>query len=251
MICLNCSQEFEGNFCPSCGTPAPRKLLCSSCGAEFEGCFCPQCGTRYIPPVQERCLNLVDKNGNPIDLNEIAGVYITVGELKRFFERFTNYSKDEIEEFSQYIYNNVAGNDYGVFKAAAIKSKIEAAARQTSPKTSSTRTIVHTLAGDQPMLVSQPQATSQPTTMASSQKPPTKHQRIKENKKNAVACCPKCGSTSLSANKKGFSFVKGAIGGGLGAVVAPVGIVMGLGAGNLGSKKLYVTCLNCGHHWKM
>lgn len=73
----------------------------------------------------------------------------------------------------------------------------------------------------------------------------------RQSKEPPVARCPKCGSTSLSANKKGFSFVKGAIGGGIGAVVAPVGIVMGLGAGNLGAKKLYVTCLNCGHRWKL
>ena len=228
MICLNCSQEFEDNFCPSCGTPAPRKLLCASCGAEFEGYFCPQCGTRYIPPVQERCLNLVDKNGNPIDLNEIAGVYITVGELKRFFERFTNYSKDEIEEFSQYIYDNVAGNDYGVFKAAAIKSRIEAAAKQTSPTPAP------------------PQEADKP------QKPLTKHQRIKENKKNAVACCPKCGSTSLSANKKGFGVVKGGLGAAAaGALTGGIGAIVGLGAGNIGAKKVWVTCLNCGHRWKM
>lgn len=73
--------------------------------------------------------------------------------------------------------------------------------------------------------------------------------RISENKKNGVACCPKCGSTSLSANKKGYSFVKGGIGATVGAATG-VGAIIGLGLGNTGSGKVVVTCLNCGHRWK-
>lgn len=68
-------------------------------------------------------------------------------------------------------------------------------------------------------------------------------QRIQENKSNGVACCPKCGSTSLSANKKGFGIGKAVIG----ASIAPIGLV----AGNINAKKLWVTCLNCGHRWKV
>lgn len=75
------------------------------------------------------------------------------------------------------------------------------------------------------------------------EKPLSKHQRIKENKKNAVACCPKCGSTSLSANKKGFGIGKAVVGS---AIIGPIGLV----AGNKGAKKVRITCLNCGHQWK-
>lgn len=75
-------------------------------------------------------------------------------------------------------------------------------------------------------------------------RPLSKRERIKENKKNAVACCPKCGSTSLSANKKGFGIGKAVVGA---AIVGPLGLV----AGNKGAKKVYVTCLNCGHRWKI
>lgn len=74
-------------------------------------------------------------------------------------------------------------------------------------------------------------------------------QRIAENKQNAIACCPKCGSTSLSANKKGYGVVKGA----LGATLAPFGLVgsaVGLGAGNIGRNNVLITCLNCGHKFK-
>jgi len=51
--------------------------------------------------------------------------------------------------------------------------------------------------------------------------------------------CPKCGSTQISANKKGFSGTKAVAG----AVVAgPLGLV----AGTHGSGKVRITCLNCG-----
>lgn len=59
-----------------------------------------------------------------------------------------------------------------------------------------------------------------------------------------VACCPKCGSTSLTANKKGFGIGKAAVG------VMALG-VYGAVAGGIGSNKVIVTCLNCGHKWKL
>ena len=68
-------------------------------------------------------------------------------------------------------------------------------------------------------------------------------QRVAENKASGVACCPKCGSTSLSANKKGFSFGKAATGA---FIAGPVGLV----GGTLGANKLEVTCLNCGHKFR-
>ncbi|WP_125139934.1 zinc ribbon domain-containing protein [Clostridium transplantifaecale] len=55
----------------------------------------------------------------------------------------------------------------------------------------------------------------------------------------SMAKCPKCGSTSLSGNKKGFGIGKAVVGA---ALVGPLGLV----AGNIGAKKVRVTCLNCG-----
>jgi len=56
-------------------------------------------------------------------------------------------------------------------------------------------------------------------------------------------CCPKCGSNQLSANKKGFSGKKAVAG-----AVLTGGI--GLLAGTIGSNKIIITCLNCGHQFK-
>lgn len=68
-------------------------------------------------------------------------------------------------------------------------------------------------------------------------------QRIAENRAQGVACCPRCGSTSITANTKGYGIGKGVIGA---AVVGPIGLV----AGNIGRHKVLVTCLNCGHRFK-
>lgn len=57
---------------------------------------------------------------------------------------------------------------------------------------------------------------------------------------NSLAKCPKCGSTSLTGNKKGFGVGKAAVG------VALTGGV-GLLVGGIGANKVIVTCMNCGH----
>jgi len=55
--------------------------------------------------------------------------------------------------------------------------------------------------------------------------------------------CPKCGSTQITADKKGFGLGKAAIGG---LILGPVGLLGGL----IGSKKVMVSCLNCGNRWQ-
>jgi len=55
--------------------------------------------------------------------------------------------------------------------------------------------------------------------------------------------CPKCGSTALSANKKGFGLGKAAVGG---IMLGGVGLLGGF----LGSGKIEITCLNCGNKFK-
>lgn len=48
MFCAKCGTQFEGNFCPNCGTPAaPIKNVCPSCGTVVKGNFCPKCGAQF------------------------------------------------------------------------------------------------------------------------------------------------------------------------------------------------------------
>ena len=54
--------------------------------------------------------------------------------------------------------------------------------------------------------------------------------------------CPKCGSNQITANQKGFGLGKAAIGG---LLLGPFGLLGGM----VGSKKVKITCLKCGHTW--
>ena len=58
--------------------------------------------------------------------------------------------------------------------------------------------------------------------------------------------CPSCGSTYLTADRKGFSATKGAIG-----TFLFDDILAGAIIGSRGSNKVIVTCMKCGHQWKI
>ncbi len=67
--------------------------------------------------------------------------------------------------------------------------------------------------------------------------------QIQKIQYESMAKCPRCGSTSLSGNKKGFGIGKAVLGA---AVAGPFGLV----AGNIGAKKVLVTCMKCGKKFK-
>lgn len=60
-----------------------------------------------------------------------------------------------------------------------------------------------------------------------------------------LARCPRCGSASLSANKKGFGMGKAVVG------TLAFGVIGGALAGSIGAKKIEVTCLKCGKKFKV
>mgnify|MGYP001176429034 CR=1 FL=1 len=66
-------------------------------------------------------------------------------------------------------------------------------------------------------------------------------ERIAHMEREGIVYCPKCYSTSLSANKKGFSLGKAAVG----TLIAGGPLL-----GAVGKNKIEVTCLKCGHKWK-
>ncbi len=55
--------------------------------------------------------------------------------------------------------------------------------------------------------------------------------------------CPRCRSTQITANRKGFGLGKAAAGG---LLLGPVGLLGGF----FGSSKVKITCLKCGYSWK-
>ena len=67
--------------------------------------------------------------------------------------------------------------------------------------------------------------------------------RIAQMDKDGIVYCPKCYSTNISANKRGFKFGRALVGG-----VLTLGV--GVMAGAVGKNKIEVTCLKCGNTWK-
>lgn len=59
------------------------------------------------------------------------------------------------------------------------------------------------------------------------------------------ARCPRCGSTSLAPNKKGYGVGKAVVG------TALFGILPGIFIGGMGRNKIEVTCLKCGKKFKV
>ena len=60
---------------------------------------------------------------------------------------------------------------------------------------------------------------------------------------NSSVKCPECKSTEVTAQKQGFGLGKAVVGG---LLTGGVGLLGGF----LGSKKITVSCINCGHNWK-
>ena len=60
--------------------------------------------------------------------------------------------------------------------------------------------------------------------------------------KSEKIMCPRCNSTNLTANKKGFGVGKAVVGG---LLLGGVGLLGGF----VGSEKVRITCLSCGHSW--
>lgn len=67
-----------------------------------------------------------------------------------------------------------------------------------------------------------------------------KENRKKELDKQGVVYCPKCLSTQITANRKGFGLGKAVTGG---IIAGPVGLL----GGCIGKNKIKCTCLNCGN----
>lgn len=229
-------------------------MVCSSCSFEFEGNFCPNCGakaietpTAPIPLLQEPYH--VTIGGIEFDVNLVIRVY-GLGARKigtiTYISQLSGTTISKVREIVDPIIQHhiQAGEHVSILSGVPAQAELSAweagikAARKNAENTVSSNT------GEFRQVTE--------TAPAAKNRPLTKHQRIKENKKNGVACCPKCGSTSLTANKKGFGVVKSGLGAlAAGALTGGVGAVVGLGAGNLGAKKVWVTCLNCGHRWKL
>ena len=209
MFCTNCGTKFEGNFCPKCGTAA---------ASVDEAAPAPETSAPPVPSVNETH-EYYDKEGDLIDLSTIYGVYKDRSGMLGFFRKCTDYDSETIGKALDYIIDNVEPKEYDFFGTLRMKRQIEAPIE----------TIVkREIEADPQMQVQKAQLAELRTA-----------NRLQRQQMNAQAKCPRCGCTSLSGNKKGFGIGKAVLGA---AVVGPIGLV----AGNLGAKKVRVTCMRCG-----
>lgn len=82
---------------------------------------------------------------------------------------------------------------------------------------------------------------------------------IRDMQARGIPCCPFCGCTSLSSQKRGYRIGRGVFWGVILAAVgfwlftfigAGVGLAIGLSAGSAGSGQVYCTCLSCGRRFR-
>lgn len=114
--CINCGNEFDGNFCPACGERANTPVFCPGCGAKVSNgaSFCSNCGSRIsssTPPAQadapqadklQNELYSLFKIFEPIKELDLAGIAIDkkIAELsgpssdatKKFYDDFAHYA---------------------------------------------------------------------------------------------------------------------------------------------------------------
>lgn len=84
-----------------------------------------------------------------------------------------------------------------------------------------------------------------PIVIEKSEQPSVGEKQVVHLENDNQARCPSCGSTSLSANKKGFGMGKAVVG------TLAFGVIGGALAGSIGAKKIEVTCLKCGKVFKI
>lgn len=187
-------------------------MFCSNCGSEVTGKFCINCGASAGESF-ERHQPSETPNINQSFIQEVNGLPVDLHAIIRM------YGKNKLGAAGKL--SQVSGISIG--KAKAILEP------------------VYAQLGDQLQIKFGDRLKAQ-MGMAASEETAKRELKARYDREG-TAYCPKCLSTSLSANKKGFGIGKAVIGATL------MGNGLGLVAGNLGAKKVRVTCLKCGYQF--
>lgn len=193
-------------FCPNCGNNCGESNFCSNCGTKLN--VQNQTSTNPSNKIHPKSIYYVTVNGQKIDMIKVVGKYgcDTPGVYRHLKQKY-GISKEQAEDIlAPYV---------------SMKEK-------NSPRKSLFSELV--------------QSINEQSEIDASKKDAEKKRHMELDDSGQVYC-PKCLSTSVSANKKGFGFVRGSLG-------ASVGLDVGLIAGGIGSKKVICTCLKCGYQWK-
>lgn len=214
MFCTNCGIELDDkvNYCPNCGAKVCKGII--NCEEDIEG------------------INADINHGDDCEHNDddqiiwdINGIKINFSDL---IDRFPNNKIVAIKELRTMSGIGLADAKSYIDKAYAIYQPKEISSTNADKKQKSLWAQVR----EQGRIMSAQQDAELRA----------KKERAAQLDRDGIAYCPKCLSQSLSANKKGFGVGKAVLGG---WAVGPLGLV----AGNLGAKKVRVTCLKCGHQF--
>lgn len=187
-------------------------MFCSNCGKEASGKFCCHCGSPLDTTIIVE--NQITSLGEPESFREVNGVNVNMTEI---IQRFGKHKIDAIK----YLVN---ATDISLKEGKKIIDEVYDLDKKSQPK----KTWREKTKEDVKALLA---------------KELEDKERIAQMDKKGIAYCPKCLSTDLSANKKGFGFGKAVVGG------AAFGLGAGLLTGGLGSNKVKVTCLKCGYQF--
>ncbi len=120
--CNNCGREFEGTFCPDCGTKYQQSKTCPECGAELSGSanFCNYCGHRFETQANTAATPVPVQPKQPLELSD--NFYKTVSKLLKwlpcvFFLLFAalNFAFMSCNAYSAFGFN--VGNIYKITDA--------------------------------------------------------------------------------------------------------------------------------------
>lgn len=192
-------------------------MYCPNCGTQTDVNFCPNCGADLrsvtvpapaataYPPLKQPYVVMV--NSKEIDLNKIIRMY--------------GYGVRRIGAYAYLQTQTGISNP----RAKEILDPVYAA--HEGEKTSVLDGVVAQSQEDKPV--------DQETW------------RREANELDAAGTvyCPKCHSTNITAQKRGFGVIRGLVGGTL-LHSAAAGAVVGAA----GSNKVLLTCMKCGHQWK-
>lgn len=187
-------------------------MFCSNCGKEASGKYCSNCGASLT---QES-----NKSANEVS----SDTFINVNGIEVNMTQLINYcGKNKIEAIKLLR----AQTNVSLSEGKNIIDEAYKVLYMPEPKKSFWQSV---------------KEESQKQKIKEMEKKEYEKDRLKQLDRDGIAYCPKCHSTSLSSHKKGFGIGKAVVG-----AWATGGI--GLIAGNIGAKKVRVTCLKCGHQF--